>query len=500
MQPSPRSRRARRTLSGIARHPLPFIIALALALRIASAAMPVIAHPDEIYQYLEPAHRLLTGEGIVTWEWRLGMRSWLLPTLLAPALALGGWIAPGAALLLPRLLVAIVSLTIPLAAWAIGLRTSTLHAFLAALVGATWFECVYFAGRTLSEPLAAAAILPAAVLVTAKAPRTPSLVAAGALLGFAVLLRPHYAPACIVLVGMAMGRRLFDRSPPLVAGALIAFMVGATVDLANGAPPFAWVIANFHANIVEHRADAYGIAPPLTYVAWFEQMWSWWGIPMLIALRWGWRHSPPLLAMALVNLAIHMVIGHKEYRFVFLSGTVFVILAALGTADLVRLAQRRVPGPLLPAVAIAAWMLASLALFSDATMLRFRESGRAGTLLFAEAAERDACGVALYEHPSFVEVPGSVALPPNSAVHLFTRRDRTVARIGLPLALARGHRSYNMILAGITQAHAMPAGYSRIRCVTDATEPMCLFVRAGECVNTPRSPTLANHVLARLSI
>ena len=66
-----------------------FNLVLAGVLRSLMLLVPVTHHPDEIYQYWEPAYRLLTGDGIVAWEWREGIRGWLLPTLLAIPMALG---------------------------------------------------------------------------------------------------------------------------------------------------------------------------------------------------------------------------------------------------------------------------------------------------------------------------------------------------------------------------------------------------------------------------
>src|SRR5262249_20954686 len=42
--------------------------------------------PDEIYQSLEPAHRLVFGYGLVAWEFVQGARSWLLAGALAAGL------------------------------------------------------------------------------------------------------------------------------------------------------------------------------------------------------------------------------------------------------------------------------------------------------------------------------------------------------------------------------------------------------------------------------
>src|ERR1700723_3146688 len=56
------------------------LCAAAPALRLcAHYAAPNIIWPDEVFQVTEPAHRVLFGTGIVTWEWALGIRSWLFP-------------------------------------------------------------------------------------------------------------------------------------------------------------------------------------------------------------------------------------------------------------------------------------------------------------------------------------------------------------------------------------------------------------------------------------
>ena len=93
-------------------HPLFALLLLALAIRVAAAVWPNVIYPDEVFQYLEPAWRMLGHDGVLTWEWREGIRGWFLPTLLAGPVALGDAIAPGGAgaFLLPRLIAASASL------------------------------------------------------------------------------------------------------------------------------------------------------------------------------------------------------------------------------------------------------------------------------------------------------------------------------------------------------------------------------------------------------
>jgi phosphatidylinositol glycan class B len=92
-------------------HPLAAILLLAAAIRLPLALWPNIQHYDEIYQYLEPAWRMLGHDSIASWEWRHGMRGWLPPTLMAGPVAAGDWLVPGGmgAFILPRLVIALAS-------------------------------------------------------------------------------------------------------------------------------------------------------------------------------------------------------------------------------------------------------------------------------------------------------------------------------------------------------------------------------------------------------
>src|SRR3954451_21562741 len=78
-----RGRVSRLPLSTLRFHPLAMVLMLAAAVRLPLAFWPNVIHPDEIFQYLDPAWRLLGHDGIVSWEWRYGIRSWFLPSVLA---------------------------------------------------------------------------------------------------------------------------------------------------------------------------------------------------------------------------------------------------------------------------------------------------------------------------------------------------------------------------------------------------------------------------------
>ena len=72
------------------------VLAAALALRITVAVLlPNLVWPDEVFQTVEPAHGLAFGTWMPTWEWVVGIRSWLIPAVLAPALWIGEMLEPG---------------------------------------------------------------------------------------------------------------------------------------------------------------------------------------------------------------------------------------------------------------------------------------------------------------------------------------------------------------------------------------------------------------------
>lgn len=488
------------------------ILLLAATLRGVAAMAPGFHHPDAIYQYLEPAYRLLTGAGVVTWEWRAGIRSWLLPLLLAGPMWVGERIDAVSALpvLLPRLTMAGASLSLVWSASKLGRRVSMQGALLAGFVAATWFEFLHFGVQTLAEPVAVAAFLPAAVLVTAAEPRRRAFALAGGLLTFAVLLRPHYAPAAAALaitVAWPVLRRrvaLRDVRPgwiALVLGCLPVLLASAGIDIAMGARPFAWIAENVRQNIIEQRAAAYGVLPPLTYVVWFGMLWQWWTIPLLVGVRFGWRLCPALVVAALVNLLLHSLIGHKEYRFVFLTSAALVSVSAAGWAVLLQRAAQRWPGMRrdLAAVAVAAaWATASLLLARGDEMRSFIERGQPGSVLFA-ALRRDpqVCGVALVDRPAFADVPGRVSLRAGTPVFMILRGDPALGRASPWVAAYRWQSGFNRIIA-LLPPGPMPPGYRRGQCDTAGVYTLCLFSRPGPCRDARQSPFALDRAMLRL--
>jgi len=191
-------------------------------------------HPDEIFQALEPAHRLAFGTGEVAWEWVAGLRNWLVPGLLAWPLRLGGALG----LRDPRLLV--LPLWALCAAWQasgtlflfryVEERDGRGAAWLAGLLHATWGGFAIYAARTIGDALAIPALL-ASLCFTARALRrdvSGDALSAGAALGLAILLR---YPSLVF--ALPLGGAIFWRRPRALPGFVVglALLIGALAVL-----------------------------------------------------------------------------------------------------------------------------------------------------------------------------------------------------------------------------------------------------------------------------
>ena len=486
------------TISIVRSQPLAALLLLAAAIRLPLAFWPNVLHPDEIFQYLEPAWRMLGHDGIVSWEWRYGMRGWLLPSLMAGPVGLGDWIAPGGsgAFVVPRVVAALVSLSIVASAWSFGARISRTHAVVAAFVAAIWFEFVCFAPHTLSEPLATAIILPAALLLTQASLSRRHLAIAGALLAIAFVFRFQYAPAIAVLV-LGVCWNHWRNLIPLAVGGFIALVFAGVADAVHGVMPFAWLIANVQQNLLHDRAAEFGVTPAITYLYSFWMMWSVAIVPLSFAISQGWRHAPLLLAMAVTNIVFHSLIGHKEYRFIFLSVVLLTVIAALGSADWIQwLRAKRGWRWALPSVALG-WTLLSGTLAATGTMPDNWMRGTGAAHLAAELHSDPAlCGLALYDTP-FHLLPGRNRLVGGSPLYAFHPAD-VAAGGDLAAAARKAAPAFNRILSRADQASNLPAGFSRRDCAGVGGADTCIFTRSGGCDAAAAAPFILNDVLVRV--
>ncbi len=73
--------------------------------------MPNLHQPDEVFQSIEQAHRLVYGTGVIPWEFQYGARSWLVPGAIAGVMWLARLVGDGPTYYLPAIFAALALLS-----------------------------------------------------------------------------------------------------------------------------------------------------------------------------------------------------------------------------------------------------------------------------------------------------------------------------------------------------------------------------------------------------
>jgi hypothetical protein len=465
------------------------LVAATLRLAVTSISYLSYYHPDELFQYLEQAHRLDFGTGVVPWEYRYGIRSWLFPLLLALPMRLGDALSPNGdlQLLLPKALMALCSVGTVWSAYTIGGRISRLHALVAGFVVAVWFDFVLFAAHTLSESISVTAFIIAAAFFLDGQERSSRLVMAGMLFGAAAILRFQYLPAIGIFI--LTQRVELRRWIPLVAGGLAALLVSALTDVAMAQIPFSWFVENIRQNFLKGRSENFGIALPFAYLVEIGRQWSFSLIAIVPLMVLGARRCPSLFWAAAVNLAFHMLIPHKEYRFIFLTTGLFILLAGIGTGEALNAAHRRWPRMNQRAwvgVALFLWAAASAnCAFGEAVWGRWKPNAPMMEAMDDARRVPGLCGIGIYEI-AFWQGASYTVLHRAVPMYDILATDR--------LMVQEPHAALSNILpvvnALVTTPEAqgdIPQAYRLVRChEAPPARPSevgkaCLYVRDGVC-------------------
>ncbi len=325
------------------------VLALAFAARAAIALSgDFVLHPDEIIQYLEPAHRLVFGNGVIYWEFFYGARSWLVPGLVVWVLALCDatglgqpfWHVGGV-----KLLFCAVSLLVPAGMyWFARQHFGEAAARVALLAGAFWYELAGFAHKPMTEFVATGLLVALLALCVRPAADRPVAVWSVAALAVVVTaIRMHYAPAALILLGLFFlrsGRKL----PLVLAVAALVAAVGVFDAVTWNGGLFHSYGVNIAYNLIVGGSRA-GESPPWQFLWWLVLAGA--GINLLVialALRDPRRYGL-LLGLIIVMVLIHSAQAHKEYRFIFAVIPLWLLIGAdLATRLTARLDARRQAG------------------------------------------------------------------------------------------------------------------------------------------------------------
>jgi len=461
------------------------LVACALFVRVAAiVAFPSLNHPDENFQLFEQAHRLAFGYGIVPWELVLGIRSPVLPAIFAAVFRISEMFVggPEGYLIVTRLVLALSSLVAVVAVYLMGRRASATHALLGALVAATWFEIVYFASRPLTEAVATTVLLVGLSLASVSENEFTQrrLVAIGFCLGLCLMLRVHLI-AGLFVVALWVGR--FDlrrRWWPMAVGGLVPLTVFGAADWIVWGGFFYSYVEAVRVNVGHGVATRFGTGPAGAYAAWLWHNWRY-ALPLLeVLMIVRARRSAMWLVAAVAIIATHSAISHKEYRFVVPAFACLVIVAALGSADLVERARhllRPATGRLLIFGAASLWVSTSVVL-AFAGPFRDEWFIARGPIMasFALAKKADLCGVMFYDTLWF-DTGGYAYLHRNVALYTFDHRET-------PPHVISSTVSFNSIVLKRSSIPDFVGPFQVQQCFSaPASEDICVMVRPGSCTH-----------------
>ncbi len=297
------------------------VLALAFAVRAAIALCgDFVLHPDEIMQYLEPAHRLVFGHGVTYWEFFYGARAWLVPGVVAGMLKVFDFVLLGEPVWYVggvKLMFCAISLLIPVGMYFFARRHfGEMSARVALVAGAFWYELVGFAHKPMTEFVAAALLMVLLALCVRPSVDRVRMVWVMALVAVLIAaVRVQYAPLALLLLGVFFLRT--DKKVQLVvASGAFLLAVGVFDAITWDGGLFHSYITNIRFNLIVDQGRA-GETPIYQFL--------WWlllasvglsALCMVMALR-DLRRYGFLLAMVGLVVLIHSVQAHKEYRFVF---------------------------------------------------------------------------------------------------------------------------------------------------------------------------------------
>jgi hypothetical protein len=324
-----------------AKEPVPVlavVLPLAFAIRLAVAILfPNVLAYDEVFQSLEQAHRLVFGQGVVPWEFHVGLRSWLIPLFLYGPMAAARFFSgnPLVGLVFIRVLLVIASLPI---VWCGTKWGEKFHrrrgGWIAGGLTACWPDLWVFAPHPLEEVLAADFLLPAIFLVESAPASLRRVALAGFLLGVCFVLREQLVIA-IAIAGIFLCRRDAARwRAGLLAGAVPVLLAGA-LDWVAWGEPFRSFYLNVYLNVFRGvAAQEFGASPPAFFAGILCLDWLW-TLPVILFLAWRGARKLPVAGVAIVAIiATHSLIAHKEFRFIFPAVALAAPLAGVGLAGI----------------------------------------------------------------------------------------------------------------------------------------------------------------------
>ncbi len=449
---------------------------------------PSVYWGDGIFQILEPAHEVIFGYGVTPLEFKEGLRSWLVPGAVAGLMWLGEPLGPGSWGYL-TLVAAVLSALAILPAW-VAYRwadeeTDVLGAaLLATIPPLVWNELLYFGPKALFEVVTSHLVVLGIWWMHTSDDGwwRPSL--AGLLFGLCFVTRPHLGPSIGAIGGaiLLFSEHRYRQFSWMIVGTVVGAGLGGALDAWTWGAPFHSIIANAHYNLIENEANRWGTSPSWQYLVWLWQVSPVGSVALGGVLLAGLVRYPLLAWPAVVLLLAHSGIPHKEYRFIYPSIVLAVVLLGLELAHLVQAIDDRFDRRALTASAIglaAAGVLVTSGV--AASQFNLRSTGKTGETTnwqfhqggleaFRHLSTRpELCGVGVFQFDWGRWSSGG---------YTYLHRDVPIVLLNHEKQLLDRAHAFDIVVAeGWDAKHQSIGDFELERCWHDT----CLLSRSGTC-------------------
>ena len=295
------------------------IFLLLVAWRFSSVFIVQTSHvPDEYWQSLEVAHNLVFGYGYLTWEWQIGIRSYLYPFLISILYSIVKFLKfdyAAVLIYLPRIFQALLSAYTD---YKFYVWTSSKMALFMLCLNWYWYYC---ATRTLINSFETClTIIALSEYPWKDNPRKNSKFLWT--VGLLCFIRPTAAviwlPLC--LYHLSRNRNLFTKY--LIVG-LCCFIISTSIDILCYKRFVLTPLEFFKINVLNKISEQYGTM----HLMWYMSS----GLPVLLGFSYSlipygvfkvcqnyvnMYKSKILLFVAVWSISIYSLLAHKEFRFI----------------------------------------------------------------------------------------------------------------------------------------------------------------------------------------
>ena len=321
-------------------------------------------HDDEVFQFLEPALFRARGYGILSWEWRQGLRNWAFPGAISLVIRLSDALGVEDPRVC-RALIAVPQWLLHAGALAAvdryaARRLSSRARGVAVLLVGLYGPLLVFSGRTLSEAYSADFLLMGAVALDGTERPFRAGLWGGISMGMAVVARYGSLLFALAAGVWLLARRAYRSLGGLCLGGLLVALLLTALDQVTYGAPLHSLRAYVDFNVLSGKAaDTFGREPGwffLPLLLELTPLWAWAGFVF------SWRRGAPRVSLGLFMALVYGVAisltAHKETRFLY---PAMVLLTLEGAIGVLSWAGRQGTAAWLSVPAVALAVLASFA-------------------------------------------------------------------------------------------------------------------------------------------